>query len=327
MMNDLVTRFSEQLKEAVSIAKSATLTKPKHTINKVVICGLGGSGIGATLVKETLHTEATLPIEVYKSYSLPGYADKHTMVICSSYSGNTEETLECFNEAVKCDAHIVCVTSGGKLLEMAERHSFDAIVIPSGMPPRACLGYSLTQLFHILAFHGIAPDHSADILSAAGLLTENQQSLTKAAARMAEILVDKMPVIYSTALHEGVAVRFRQQLNENGKILCWHHVIPEMNHNELVGWSHDYHNIVVLMFRDTNENPRNELRIELCKKVFEKFANSVIEIPSKGNNTIEKKLYWIHFSDWVSCYLAEKRHVDAMDIKVIEQLKKDLAGK
>jgi len=327
MMNDLINGFPKQLEEAVGIAQNAKLTKPKHVINKVVICGLGGSGIGGTILKETIQHQATVPIEVMKSYTLPAYVDEHTLVICSSYSGNTEETLESFAEAKKHNAHIVCVTSGGKMLELAKTNGYDAIVIPAGMPPRACLGYSLTQLFKILEFHGIAPSYSAQILSSAKLLIEHQASLMKAAQRMAEILVDKTPVIYSTSLHEGVAIRFRQQLNENSKVLCWHHVIPEMNHNELVGWSQEYPNIAVLLFRDTEEHPRNEIRIELCKKIFENFAPVVLEIPSKGKSPLEKKLYWIYFGDWVSWYLSEIRKVDATEVKVIDQLKKDLSGK
>lgn len=327
MMNDLISGFPKQLEEAVLIAQKATLSKAQHTINNIVICGLGGSGIGGTILKETIQHEAKVPIEIIKTYTLPAYTGKNTLVICSSYSGNTEETLEAFSEARKRGAHLVCITSGGKLLEEAKAAGYDAIVIPSGMPPRSCLGYSLTQLFKIMEFHGIAPSYLSQITSSAKFLVEHQATLMKAAQRMAEILGDKTPVIYSTALHEGVAIRFRQQLNENAKVLCWHHVIPEMNHNEIVGWSHEYNDIAVLIFRDADEHPRNELRIDLCKKIFEKFAPVVIEIPSKGKTNLEKKLYWIHFADWVSWYLSEIRHVDATEVKVIEQLKKDLAGK
>lgn len=327
MMKDLINGFPKQLEEAVTIAQKAVLSKTKDPIKNVVICGLGGSGIGGTILKETIQHESKVPIEVMKTYTLPGFVDKNTLVICSSYSGNTEETLESFAEAKKRGAHIVCITSGGKLLQEAKASGIDAIVIPSGMPPRSCLGYSLTQLFKIAEFHGIIPSYIAQISSSAKLLTENQASLMKAAERMAEILADKTPVIYSTALHEGVAIRFRQQLNENAKILCWHHVIPEMNHNELVGWSHEYPNVAVLIFRDAEEHPRNELRIELCKKIFEQYAPVVIEIPSKGKTTLEKKFYWMYFADWVSWYLSEIRHVDATEVKVIEQLKKDLASK
>jgi glucose/mannose-6-phosphate isomerase len=326
-MNDLILKFPKQLEEAVEIAKKSKLAAPANPIQKIIVCGLGGSGIGGTIMKETLQNGIKVSIEVIKSYTLPGYVDKNTLVICSSYSGDTEETLESFSLAHKQGAHIVCVTSGGKLLEQANKNGISVIVIPSGMQPRACLGYSLTQLFHIMEFYGFATSCTEEIITSVKLLRDNQPSLMKAALRMAEILVDKTPVIYSTSLHEGVAVRFRQQLNENAKILCWHHVIPEMNHNELVGWSHEYADLAVLIFKDEHEHPRNELRIDLCKKLFEKFAPVVIEIPSKGVNAIEKKLYWIHFADWVSFYLSEKRNVDATEVKVIEQLKQDLAGK
>ncbi len=327
MMNDLILKFPNQLEEAVSIAENSKLSKPVYPIHKIIVCGLGGSGIGGTILKETLMEEVKVPFEIVKGYTLPGYVDKHTLVICSSYSGNTEETLESFTVAKKHNAHIVCITSGGKLQKIAKEGGYDTIVIPPGMPPRACLGYSLTQLFHVMESYGFASGCLEKILSSAKLLVENQPSLMKAAKRMAEILADKMPVIYSTSLHEGVAIRFRQQLNENAKILCWHNVIPEMNHNELVGWSHEYPEVAVLIFKDEHEHPRNELRIELCKKVFEQYATAVIEIKSKGTHAIEKKLYWIHFGDWVSFYLAEERKVDALEVKVIDKLKTDLSGK
>jgi glucose/mannose-6-phosphate isomerase len=147
------------------------------------------------------------------------------------------------------------------------------------------------------------------------------------AHQIANKLHDKLPVIYCTALHEGIAIRLRQQLNENAKILCWHHVVPEMNHNELVGWSRAYTEAAVIIFNDKDENPRNKLRMDFCRKVFDKYAAEIIEIPSKGESAIIKKLYWIHLGDWVSMFLAEKRNVDAMDIKVIDNLKNELASK
>lgn len=326
MMKELISRFPAQLNEAVALAGKAVLLPPPYPLNNVLICGLGGSGIGGTMVKEILHTEAALPIDVVKSYAIPSYVSKHTLVICSSYSGNTEETLETFRQAKERNAHLVCITSGGQMLELAKQ-SGSFIVVPSGMPPRACLGYSLTQLLHVMAFYGIAPVHTSQIREAAAMLVREQESIKKDAYTIAGKLKGKMPVIYSTSLHEGIAVRLRQQLNENAKILCWHHVLPEMNHNELVGWSHEYPELAVVLFRDSEEHPRNELRIEICKKIFEKYAGALIEIYPKGKNTIEKKLYWIHLGDWVSLYLSEMRGVDAMDIKVIDNLKKELSEK
>jgi len=327
MMKDLIQQFPAQLKEAVEIAAKAKLSSLKKPINKVIICGLGGSGIGGTITKETLFAEAIVPIEVLKSYSLPSYIDEHTLVICSSYSGNTEETLECYSLAQKQKAKIVCITSGGTILELAKKDGNDFIVVPGGMPPRSCLGYSLTQLFHILSYYQLAPQKSSDIAEAAETLAHSQESIMQEAHLIAKKLKDKMPVIYCTALHEGIAIRLRQQLNENAKILCWHHVVPEMNHNELVGWSHNYTDVAVIVFNDKDENPRNKLRMDFCRKVFDKYAAEIIEIPSKGENTIAKKLYWIHLGDWVSMFLADERNVDAMDIKVIDNLKQELANK
>jgi len=327
MMKELILKFPQQLHEAVSIAGKANLTKVAKPISNVVICGLGGSGIGGTVVKEILQDEMTVPIDVMKSYTIPAYVNENTLVICSSYSGDTEETLESYRLAKERKAQIVCITSGGKILESAKKDGYSAIVVPGGMPPRACLGYSLTQLLHILAFYGICPSHIGAISGAASLLEKEQAFIIKEATAIAEKLVGKLPVIYSTSLNEGIAVRFRQQLNENAKILCWHHVFPEMNHNELVGWSHPYPEVAVLMFIEKEEHPRNKIRIEICRKIFEKYAGLLLELNPKGNNAIEKKIYWIHLGDWVSYILSEKRNVDAMDIKVIDQLKKELAGR
>ena len=326
MMKDLIKRFPAQLKDAVEIARKAKLSPYKTSINKVIICGLGGSGIGGTLAKEILFDEAIVPIEVLKSYSLPSYADEQTLVICSSYSGNTEETLECYSLAQKKKTKIVCITSGGALLEMAKKDGNDFIVVPGGMPPRSCLGFSLTQLFHILSYYQLAPQKSVDIEETAETLQREQETIIHDAHNIAKKISSKLPVIYSTALFEGIAIRLRQQLNENAKILCWHHVVPEMNHNELVGWSHAYPDMAVILFKDKDENPRNRLRMEFCKKIFNKYAAEIIEIPSKGKSTVEKTIYWIHLGDWVSLFLSEIRNVDAMDIRVIDSLKQELAG-
>jgi glucose/mannose-6-phosphate isomerase len=288
---------------------------------------LGGSGIGGTIAKEILFDECIAPFDVSKSYTIPSYVDENTLVICSSYSGNTEETLECYALAQKQKAKIVCITSGGKILEFAKKDGNDYILVPGGMPPRSCLGYSLTQVLHILSHYKLAPQKSVEIAAAAEMLAKEQEAIINEAHHIVKMLHDKMPVIYCTALHEGIAIRFRQQLNENAKILCWHHVVPEMNHNELVGWSHAYTDVAVVLFKDKDENPRNKLRMDFCHKVFEKYAAEIIEIPSKGENNIEKKLYWIHLGDWVSMFLSEKRNVDAMDIKVIDSLKQELADK
>src|SRR4029079_16791535 len=148
-MKELVDGFTAQLKEAIQIGESAVLKQPKEEIRNVVITGLGGSGIGGTIVSEIVAGECIVPISVNKDYFLPAFVNQHTLVIVSSYSGNTEETIQAMEAALKAKAKIVCISSGGKISEMAKRNHCDLVTIPGGMPPRACLAYSLTQLFFV----------------------------------------------------------------------------------------------------------------------------------------------------------------------------------
>ncbi|MGL5890300.1 MAG: SIS domain-containing protein, partial [Bacteroidia bacterium] len=237
-MQNLVERFPLQLEEAVSIFRNSKLRKPENQLLNVVIAGLGGSGIGGTIVSELAFSASPVPVSVTKGYFIPSFTGKNTLAVISSYSGNTEETIACFEQARKAGAHIVCITSGGRVADMAREGGDDLILIPGGMPPRSCLGYSLTQLLGVFAFHGLLPDNSIDnVTSSASALSAAQSEIAAAAEKLAAELQNHIPVIYSTTHLEGVAVRLRQQINENAKMLCWHHVIPEMNHNELVGWA------------------------------------------------------------------------------------------
>ena len=324
-MKDLVASFSNQLKEAIIIGKKASLSAPAHEIYNVLICGLGGSGIGGSIVNEMLAGEARTPIQVSKGYFIPAYVNKNTLVIISSYSGNTEETLLCFEQAIAQNAKIVCITSGGKVASIAGEKKLDLIIVPGGMPPRACLGYSLTQLLFVLYFNGICSDPLSRLETAISLLDKEEEAIRMDAENLSTALVGKMPVIYATTYYEGVAIRFRQQLNENAKMLCWHQVIPEMNHNELVGWREKNDSISVILFRDTDEYERNNARIEINKSVISKYTPHITEIWSKGASMIEKTLYLVHLCDWISVYLADKRGYDATEINVINELKSELS--
>jgi glucose/mannose-6-phosphate isomerase len=325
-MKNLVASFSKQLRESVEIAKKAKLSPSANKITNVLVCGLGGSGIGGNIVSELVALEATVPFNVTKGYFIPAYVNEHSLVIISSYSGNTEETLQCFELALKKKAKIVCVSSGGKVAEIAKANNLDLILVPGGMPPRACIAYSLVQLIHILNFNGLtAKPNMGEIEDAIKLIDEEEQNIRLEAAAVSAALVGRLPVIYATTYFEGIAIRFRQQLNENSKILCWHHVIPEMNHNELVGWREKNETISVILFRDKNEYERNNVRIEINKSVISKYTPHITEIWSKGKSMIEKALYFIHLGDWISVDLAEKRGYDATEINVINDLKSELS--
>ena len=325
-MKTLIANFSKQLTEAINIGSNAKLTASKNKITNVLVCGLGGSGIGGSIVSELVAGNATVPINVSKGYFIPAYVNENTLVIISSYSGNTEETLNCMELAIAKNAKIVGITSGGKVQEISKAKGYDHIIVPGGMPPRSCLGYSLTQLFFILGFFKIiSNNYKAELESAIKLIDAEENNIISEATTIAKKLKDKTPVIYATTYNEGVAIRFRQQLNENAKILCWHHIIPEMNHNELVGWTEKSDNLSVVIFLDKDEYSRNLARVEINKEVIKKYVSNITEIYSKGKTTIEKAIYFIHLGDWISVQLAELRGVDAIEVNVINHLKSALS--
>ncbi len=324
-MDKLIESFSKQLSEAIEIGRKAILTPQHYEIKNVVVAGLGGSGIGGNIVSELVADKMKVPMVICKNYFLPEFVNEHTLLIISSYSGNTEETIHALEAGINRMSKIICITSGGSVQKIAEKAGLDCILIPGGMPPRACLAYSFVQQLYVL-FHYRLIDLGFEegIKDSIKLLDKQEKRIQKEAMRVAKKLNKKTPVIYTCAGMEGVAVRFRQQLNENSKVLAWHHVIPEMNHNELVGWRSKGKYAVVFL-RNETDYERNQSRIEIAKKVIEEYAKTIIEINSKGDSMIECMLYLIHLTDWVSFYLAEMRNVDATEVKVIDHLKAELA--
>ena len=327
MMNQLIEKFPAQLVEALEIGEAASIKPHTEEINKVYVAGLGGSGIGADFVNSFIREECTIPYMTGKGYSIPKYVDKNTLAIASSYSGNTEETLYSFKEMVKTGAKIVVISSGGKLIEMAKENGFDYIVLPGDWPsPRACLGYSLVQQLFVLRKLGFISNESIlSIKSSIDLIKYNQEEIKEEAKNVANFLFGKRPIIYSTDRIEPVAVRFRQQINENAKLLCWHHVIPEMNHNELVGWKDVDAEYAVVYLRNADDFSRNSTRIEINKKIIGKLTPNIIEINSKGKNLIERSIYLVHLVDWVTWYLSDLRKQDSIEVDVIDYLKSELA--
>jgi glucose/mannose-6-phosphate isomerase len=326
-MEKMVERFQEQLVEALEIAATFKFTKHIAPLRSVFISGLGGSGIGGNYVQYLLADQCTLPVVVNKGYDMPAWVNKHTLAICSSYSGNTEETLEVFGHLLGTGAKIVVISSGGKLIELAKKHQLDYVLLPNTWSsPRACLGYSVVA--QLAVFRGariISNKPLQQVKSGIKLLNKSQKDIRKNAKKMASFLGSKIPIIYSADRFEPVAIRWRQQINENAKMLCWHHVLPEMNHNELVGWREEQQGVAVIWLRNEDDYKRTAIRTDITKGVVEHFASTSFEVWSKGANAIEKALYLTNLGDWLSVYLAEARGMDAVEIKVIDFLKAELA--
>ena len=324
-MKNLVQQFTTQLQEALTIAGSATLTR-KNNVQNIVITGLGGSGIGGTILSELIQEECHVPVIVNKDYFLPEFVNENTLVIISSYSGNTEETVSAMNDAIARQAQVVCITSGGQVEELAKEYQFDTIIIPGGHPPRSCIGYSFVQLLKVIGFYGFSKtDRLAQVKDSILLLDTENEAIKSEAQRIARLLFQKIPVIYSLGSCEGITIRFRQQINENSKMLCWHNVFPEMNHNELVGWTEKNDSLAVVTFRTTYDYTRTIRRYEICKPLFEKFSSSVTDIIAKGNSKLEQYFYLINLGDWISVELADLKQIDPVEVDVITNLKNELA--
>jgi len=330
MMKELIQGFPAQLTESLEIATNAKLSKAKAPIHNIVIAGMGGSGIGGSLIKAFTGDEVTVPIDVCKSYDVPAYINANTLFIACSFSGNTEETLSAAEKAKAKGAQIVAITSGGKMGQFVAANGYDSISIPSrSNSPRASIGYSFVQLFLILNHHGLtASNHFEEIKASAELLEKESADIHAKAQELTAFFINKLPILYGDTKLEAVLVRTQQQIAENSKQLSHVNIIPEMNHNELVGWKFAdvvFKNAATVILRTSFDHPRTKIRMDVCKGIFEKVAGQVIELHAKGNSFVEQSIYLINVLDWVSFYLAEANQVDPFPVDVINYLKDELS--
>lgn len=325
-MQALIEDFPSNLLEAIEIAEGADLSRSVGNYTNVVICGMGGSGIGGTIVSTWVSDELRVPVEIVKDYTIPSYVNTSTLVIGSSYSGNTEETLSCIEQAHDKGATIVGICSGGDLAAFCEKNNFDCVIVPGGNPPRTALAFSLVQLLNIFHKTALIPHAKlSEIKGAHELITTREKEIKAEANKLANHLLGKVAVFYGGGRYEGVVVRARQQFNENSKLLCWHHILPEMNHNELVGWYGGDDRFAVVFFESDDMHPRNAVRMKITRdKILEK-TKQVMTLHPKGETLIEKSIYFINLVDWSSLFLADLKEADAMDIAVIDFLKSELA--
>lgn len=326
-MRNYITGFPAQLEEALRIAASFELKGiEKNRISNIIISGLGGSGISGTIISELVADTCPVSVTVNKDYSLPAFADGKTLLIACSYSGNTEETIAVLSTAIEKKCQTICISSGGTITEIATAHSIPVVKIPGGHPPRASFGYPFVQLLNIFdqlnfSEKGFRQQLEKFISSArtnAALIEKNSMDL-------AHKLLGKVPVIYCISGNEGVAIRFRQQINENSKMLCWHQVIPEMNHNELVGWVEKNEQYAVIALRTSYDFSRSVKRLEICKSIITPFVSSFTELFASGDSKLEQALHLIHFTDWVSVHLATLKNIDPVEVNVINRLKDELS--
>ena len=325
-MRDLVAKFPDQLKKAIEIGENAVLKPSDKTFSNVLICGLGGSGIGARIFAELIDPSIEIPVFVNGDYSIPNWVDKNTLVVISSYSGNTEEVVSCLDQAKNIAGEICSITSGGKVLEESKREGYNVIEIPGDMPPRTCLGYSLTQFFFLFHHYGLIEARLVDELrNSYPFLESLSSSIEEKARSMYPLLNGKVSVLYSSQVFNPLMVRFQQQINENSKALAWVNVVPEMNHNEIVGWTQKNDQLAVVAVEDDQDNNRVLHRLDYVRRLVSPLVSSYSVIKPEGKTLIEKYFYLTHMFDWISVQIAEAKGIDAVEVNVITRLKEELA--
>jgi len=329
-MAELIRAFPGHIDEAVRIGMSQKISVKTGGVRSIVVTGLGGSAIGGDLLRCFLADELSVPLIVNRSYELPEFVGSSTLVIVSSYSGNTEETVAAHREALKRKARILAISSDGTTAAMAKRNRDACLTIPAGFPPRAALAYSFFPLLIALWRLGFVAPKTRAIAETVAVLSELSERYGDVEARanraleVATTLHGTIPVIYSPSHLEAVNLRWRGQIAENAKQLAYGNVIPEMNHNEIVGWKalpHLLKSFSVVFLADRETHRRVRPRMLYTDEVLRSRAASVSVVESVGRSRLARTFSLVHTGDWVSLYLAILNREDPTPVRVIDALK------
>ncbi|MDD2752504.1 MAG: bifunctional phosphoglucose/phosphomannose isomerase [Candidatus Omnitrophica bacterium] len=335
-MLEVLLNFPQQCQDAFSIGQRIEKLPEKRDFQKIIFVGVGGSAIGADLVRSYLYFTSNVPITVVREYNLPKFADSQTLIFISSYSGNTEEALNAYSEAKEKGACIVVISSGGKLKERAQADNFSFVGVPAGLPPRYALGFLSIIPLCVLSKLGLTEDIEAAVFNTVKVLEElktknlNQQIALKdnIAKFTAQKLYGKFPVIYSASINfDVVATRLRSQLNENSKCLALSNWFPESNHNEIMAWQFPKRLIkdtLVIMLKAPALEARVNRRMEITKEVLRAQDVEVMEIFSHGQDLLSRIFSLIYIGDFISFYLAILYGVDPAPTDKIDYLKKKI---
>ncbi len=326
VLKNYYQQIEEVLKTKLEIDRTAY-----STVEKIVVSGLGGSAISGDITYTLFHNQLSLPFFVNRNYDLPYFVDKKTLVIACSYSGNTEETLSCFDEAIEKGCKVVTISSGGKLKEKSNQNNLLHLEVKSGFQPRCAIGLMLTTLIKFLDECGFIFFENGFYENEIKLLKEKSEEYSKensAPYLFAEKLIGKFPVIHSTELLQSINVRLRSQLAENSKVLSYSGIIPELNHNEIIAWEkydEKFFPAILIQIIDEEDHPRNRLRFDITKKILSEVKLDIVRLQSNESKFYLRVFDLLYFVDWVSFYLAIMRKVDPTPIKNINALKEALS--
>lgn len=330
-MYDLTVDLADQCRRGLKIARDTDVFLGDFKPSNIVLTGLGGSAAGGDFLRCLVESQGSVPFIVNRDYSLPGFVGRNSLVICSSYSGNTEETLSAYDDAKRKGASIVAHTSGGELALRARSDGFPVIQITGGQPPRTALGYMFLPGVYLLETMGVLPpqDYTA-AFAALDKCTGECRIETgfekNGAKRLAQTLQGKMIAVYGIGSMPGAAAnRWKGQINENAKNLVMASTYPELNHNEVLGWvgsstqGVDWHLIVL---RDGTESAKMATRDRVTREII---GTPATDVSAGGGDLLARMLYLAHYGDYVSLYLAALNKVDPENIDAINILKSELA--
>jgi glucose/mannose-6-phosphate isomerase len=321
-MLDAVRALPEHLRDAlwrIESARAAPMEAPA-----AFVCGMGGSAIGGNLAAAALSDRLTKPMRVCRGYELPSWAPAGSAVLCSSYSGDTEETLACYAAAEALGAQRLVATTGGELAEAARRDGVPVIGMPAGLQPRAAVGYMFCVAAELAALALAGPRINTEIDAAASHLGEAFEATESRAGELATEVADAIPVILGSDLTAPVAYRWKTQVNENAKSPAYSAVLPEADHNELEGWTGADDRFAAIFLEDRDQHPRERKRFELTAKAIEPHAAAVIRLETEGETRTDRLLHTVMLGDLVSIALADARGIDPMPVPAIESFKQAL---
>ena len=322
-----VLAIPDHLRDALWRVEAAKIA-PFDAPGGLVVCGMGGSAIGGDLAAVALGNRLSRPLTTERGYELPSCMLPDQAVLCSSYSGDTEETIACYEAAEALGAKRIVATTGGQLADAARRDGVPVIGLPSGLQPRAAVGYLFTVAAEIAAITGAAPGIRTEIDSSAAHLRAAAPALTERAAGLADLLEGSIPVIYGADLTVPVAFRWKTQINENAKLPAFTSQLPEADHNEIAGWdgSSDLGRMSAVFLEDRDQHPRVRQRFELTAKLIEPGASAIARLETEGDSRTERLLWTVMLGDLLSLRLAARHGVDPSSIETIERLKDELGA-
>ncbi|MFN2524914.1 MAG: bifunctional phosphoglucose/phosphomannose isomerase [Actinomycetota bacterium] len=335
-----VEAFAEQCRAAWDIGRGASGLPSPEGIDSIVVLGMGGSGVSGDVTQAVVEPRLPVHFRTVKTYGpLPHWVGRNSLVFGCSYSGSTEETLAATADAHDRGARIVSISSGGPLGEEAERRGHAHLTIPSGLQPRASLGYLTLPILAVLQGMQLIPEMDEEIDEAVDVLTRLQARCHRSRPRsenpakdLAARLIDRIPVIYGGAGIGSVAgYRFKCDLNEYGKAPAFANEVPELNHNEIVGWDRladlTRKNFVLVLLRDAEEHERIQMRFEITRDLIGDSFAEIIEIPSEGRSAVARLLSLILVTQLAAIYVGLAYGVDPGPVRVIQKLKSELAAR